>query len=209
MKRYSISFGLGLFVAGVVFFAIDHREFVFWIRDYIEGAHRFSQVAYVFLLFSIGTYLPLNAIPLIPFGAAVFGPFEAALLSSIGWTLGAIGAFLISRTYGRTYLEKHLPLARIDKVIELLPEKNRLPLLLVFRLVLPSDTASYALGLTKTLGFKEYSIATAISYTVYSFLLSYLGHALFEGNVFMAIKIGLVLLAIFSFGWYLLSRLRN
>jgi uncharacterized membrane protein YdjX (TVP38/TMEM64 family) len=209
MKRYGISFSLGLLVAVIVFFATQHHGFVFWIRDYIEGAHRFSQAAYVFLLFSVGTYLPLNAIPLIPFGAAVFGPLQAAILSSIGWTAGAIGAFFISRTFGRSYLERHLPLEKIDRVINLMPEKNRLFLLIVFRLVLPSDTASYALGLAKSLDFKDYCIATAVSYTLYSFLLSYLGHALFEGHFLVAFKIGLLTLAIFAFGWYLLNRLRN
>jgi uncharacterized membrane protein YdjX (TVP38/TMEM64 family) len=209
MKKYGVALIVGIVVVVAIAIIADQKESFSVIRDYIGGANRFSQLAYVFLLVSVGTYLPLNAIPLIPFGAAIFGPFEAALLSSVGWTLGAIGAFLLSRHYGRVYLERHLPLAKIDSLIELLPEKNRLPLLIIFRLVLPSDTASYALGLTKSLGFKEYCIATTIAYTTYSFLLSYLGHALFEGNILFAIKIGLVMLAIFSFGWYLLNRLRN
>ena len=209
MKKYAVAFIIGIIVVIALAIIADQRESLELIRDYIGGANRFSQLAYVFLLISVGTYLPLNAIPFIPFGAAIFGPFEAALLSSVGWTLGAIGAFLLSKRYGRTYLERHLPLGKIDSIIERMPEKNRLPLLIIFRLVLPSDTASFALGLTKSLGFKDYCIATTIAYTTHSFLLSYLGHALFEGNIVFAAKIGFVILAIFSFGWYLLNRLRN
>ncbi len=209
MRRYIGAFLLGiLFITGVVFL-FEHYHLIRHVEAYIGGAHRFSQVAYVFLLTSVGIYLPLNAVPLIPFGAAIFGPLEGALLSAFGWTLGAIGAFLIARHYGRGYVEKHIPLAKLDHIAEMLPEHNRFVALIIFRLVLPSDMASYALGLTKSLSFKHYFIATAFSYTVYSFLLSYLGHAIFEGHLLVALRIGLLLLAIFSIGWYLLNRLRN
>lgn len=209
MRQYVVAFLLGVLLVTGVVFLFDQYHLIQHIETYIGGAHRFSQVAYVFLLISVGIYLPLNAIPLIPFGAAIFGPLEGALLSTFGWTLGAMGAFLIARHYGRGYVEKHIPLEKLDHIAEQLPEHNRFIALIIFRLVLPSDMASYALGLTKSLSFRHYFIATTVSYTLYSFLLSYLGHAIYEGHFLVALRIGLVLLAIFSIGWYLLNRLRN
>jgi uncharacterized membrane protein YdjX (TVP38/TMEM64 family) len=184
-------------------------SFVTDVRSYIGSSSSFSTYAYVFLLFSVGVYLPLNAIPLIPFGAGIFGPLWGAILSSIGWILGALCSFWISRRYGRSFVEHFMPLQKIDALLEQVPQKNRFFATLVFRLVLPSDTASYALGLTKSLGFRDYFLATTISYTLYSFLLSYLGHALFEGELMNALRIGLCILAIFGVAWYLLSRTKN
>jgi uncharacterized membrane protein YdjX (TVP38/TMEM64 family) len=208
-----MKFWLSVFVCALLllggFFLYDQRAFAFEIKDYISGSHKFSQLAYVFLLFSVGVYLPLNAIPLIPFGAAIFGPTVSLPLSIIGWVSGATTSFLISRVYGRHAVEHLVPLRKVDAIIETFPEKNRFLMLLIFRLVLPSDMASYALGLTKSLSFKQYFFATLISYSIYTILLSYLGSSIREGELKVAALFGIGAFAVFAFSWYLLHHVRN
>jgi uncharacterized membrane protein YdjX (TVP38/TMEM64 family) len=208
-----MKFWLSLFLCALlVAFAVllyDSRDVIFIVKEYIGGSHTFSQLAYVFLLFSVGVYLPLNAIPLIPFGAAIFGPYTGALLSFTGWLAGASVAFLLSRFYGRTVIEKLVPLEKVDALMESFPEERRLFMLIIFRLVLPSDMASYALGLAKSLSFKHYFIATGISYSVYSILLSFLGSRIYDGRIREAALFGVGALAIFVFSWYLLRYLRK
>ncbi len=199
--------GICVVVGGV--FLVQHFELIDSIKAYITGDHALSQLAYVFLLIAVGVFLPFSAMPFIPFASAAFGPFQTALLSIFGWTIGALIAFMLARFYGRSVVEKYVSLSRLDELSALLPAKNRFFAVLIFRLVLPSDMASYALGLTKSLGFVEYFLATLISYTWYSVLLAYLGDAVLSGNHLIAFKIALALLVIFAIGWYVLRRLKR
>lgn len=204
---------LAIFFAGCVIalwiFLLQQKEHIHEISALIEDAGSLSYFAYILLLIASAIFLPLSAMPIIPLAAAIFGPQTTVLLSIIGWTAGASIAFVLARQYGRRALEKYISLGKLDSIVETIPVKNRFLYILVFRLVLPTDLASYALGLTKSLGFKEYFLASLIAFSWYSLLLAYLGQAVLEGNHIIALKLGGMLLVIFSIGWYLLRHSKN
>ncbi len=197
-----------LFIAACIvipFFA----EPVTFFKTYISGMDIVSYVTYVLLLIVAVVLMPLTVMPLIPLAASILGPFMTAILSILGWTLGAMIAFLISRHLGRPVLKKFISLQKLDDLLEIFPDRTRFLFVVILRLTLPVDIVSYALGLTKSLGFIEYSLATFLGVIWFSFAFAYLGEALLTGNMPLLIELGGASLVIFLIGWYLLRQSRN
>ena len=103
-------------------------------------------------------------------------------------------------------LSRFVSLEKLDSLVELFPKDTRFLVVVLLRLTLPVDLVSYALGLTKTLGFVEYSLGTLVGVTWFSFAFAYLGDALLSGNMPLLIELGGASLVIFLTGWYLLRR---
>lgn len=166
----------------------------------------FAYVTYVAILIAAVVFMPLTVIPVIPIAAAVFGPFPTAILSIIGWSTGAAIAFLISRYLGRPILERYIDLKKFDSVLHTIPPTTHFFFVILLRMTMPVDLISYALGLTKSLSFTRYIVATIIGVSWFSFAFAYLGEAFFEGNTIVFLEISLVSLGIFTVSWYLVRR---
>ncbi len=161
---------------------------------------------YVLILILAVVCMPFTVMPLIPVAASIFGPFITGVLSVIGWTLGSMAAFLIARHVGRPVLKRLLPLKKIDELLSTVPKRSRFMFIVLLRLTLPVDIASYALGLTKSLRFIEYSTASFVGVLWSSFSFAYLGDALLKGNLIVSAQLAIASLVIFLIGWYLLKR---
>ncbi len=131
-------------------------------------------------------YILLHIIrPLTLFSATVFsisagilfGPFWGTVYTVIGATLGATVAFLISRRFGRTTVEKFLK-GRL-KGIDDFSEKHGLMTTLVLRLVPgpPFDILNYGLGLSK-ISLRDYVIGTFFGIMPGAFAYVYFGASL-------------------------------
>ncbi len=175
-------------------------------KNYVEGMGTYSYGVYVLVLSAAVIFAPLTVMPIIPIATSVFGPFVTGILSVIGWTAGATGAFFIARYLGRPILIKFVDIEKIDRFVDSFPKHSHFWFIILIRHIMPVDIVSYALGLTKSLGFATYFAATLIGVTYFSFAFAYMGEAFFEGNMFMLMEIGLMSLAIFTVGWYLLRR---
>lgn len=165
-----------------------------------------SYVAFVLLLVLAVVFAPITVMPLIPMAAMILGPLATALLSIVGWTLGAVIAFLISRYFGRPVLIRFISLEKIDAFAETMQPRTRFWAIVLMRLALPVDLASYALGLAKSVGIVEYTLATAMGVTWFSFAFAYLGEALIERNVVLLLELAASSLLIFGSAWYLLKQ---
>lgn len=205
---------LGLYIPAFLFVlacfcVLFFSEPMALMKTYISGMNILSYIAYVLILVAAVVLMPLTVMPLIPLAASVLGPFATAILSIFGWTIGAMIAFLIARHLGRPILEKFTSLEKLDALLELFPKDTRFLFIVLLRLTLPVDLVSYALGLTKSLGFIEYSLATFVGVIWFSFAFAYLGDALLTGNTPLLIELGGLSLVIFLIGWYLLKRSQN
>lgn len=164
-----------------------------------------SYVGYVILLIIAVVFAPVTIMPVIPLAAAMFGPFITGVLSVIGWTIGSSIAFLISRYLGRPIVERYIQVSRIDDILDRFPSHMHFWLIVLLRHTIPVDLLSYALGLTKSLGFRTYFFATLVGVSYFSFAFAYAGEAFFTGNLFMLFEILLASITIFGLGWYLIS----
>ena len=185
---------------------------VFWqtpieaLTSNISGMNTISYVTYVLLLTVAVVLMPVTVMPLIPLASAVMGPFATALLSIIGWTLGAVIAFALSRRFGRPIIGRFISLEKIDAVAERFPKDTRFLMIVLLRLTIPVDIASYALGLSTSIGLLEYTLATFVGVIWFSFAFAYLGDALLTGNTALLIEIGGVSTLVFVTGWYFLRK---
>ena len=113
--------------------------------------------------------------PLIPIASNIFGWVLTAILSIIGWTIGALVAFELSRKYGVFLVKKFISLKQIEKYEKLIPEKNIFWGIVFLRIAVPVDILSYVLGLFSHIKFRTYAIATLIGISPAAFIFAYAG----------------------------------
>lgn len=152
--------------------------------------------AFVVLLVLGVALAPLTVLPAVALAASLFGVFWTAVLSVLGWTVGAAIAFLLGRHVGRPILKHFVSLERIAAFEKRIPQNAEFWGIVLLRMVTPVDLLSYALGLFSAVSFRTYLFATIIGVTPFSILFAYAGGALHSGSYLAlggAILIGLLL----------------
>jgi uncharacterized membrane protein YdjX (TVP38/TMEM64 family) len=203
MKKY-VHYLLAVLFIGVSVLVLVWDVPLEYLKGLLSGMNAVSYVSYVLILTSAVVFMPLTVMPLIPIAAGILGPFATALLSIIGWTLGAAIAFLISRHVGRPILQERMDLHKIDRLLQGMPERTHFWFIILLRLTLPVDLVSYALGLVKNLSFSSYIAATFVGVIWFSFAFAYLGDAFFEGNIIVFVELVLASCMVFGIAWYFL-----
>ena len=171
-------------IAGVSVYGLEHIIS-------IATSHRIiGAVLFSLLMFSTTVIAPLTSLPLVPVIAPVLGPFTTGLASFIGWTLGAVVAFLIGRYGGRPYIPKKYNLDRYTKYEKLLSAKTSFLTIVALRMLVPVDALSYALGLVSNVSLKIYTTATMLGIVWFSFAFAYLGDSLIRQDYVLLVRIG-------------------
>lgn len=204
-QQWNIYLSLGLFLGASIVLVFWQMPVVY-LRGLIIGHDVASYSVFVLLLVGATVFMPVSALPLIPVAAPLFGPFLTGVLSIIGWTLGAAGAFGVARWCGRPLLERCMPLAKIDAAVARISPETRFLTIVLLRMTLPVDITSYALGLSRSIAFTPYIAATVIGVSYFSFAFAYLGDALFAQRTGFAALLGGVSLALFLICWTILIR---
>ena len=198
---------LFLILSGISFFWDSP---VFFLEQLIGENIFLGSVLFTSLMFLATVVAPITILPLVPLISPVLGPFLTAMLSIVGWTLGAVVAFLIARHAGRPLLSKFVSLKSLEKYEKYLGEEARFMSIVVLRLVVPVDILSYALGLFCTISLTEYTLATVIGVSYFSFVFSYLGEAAIENNMLLFMSVIIMSLIIFGLGWwYMIKKIRK
>ncbi len=196
-----------LFIAAVVVvYILSSSGELGNLQRTLEESGHYSELVYVLLLVGAVVLMPLTVMPLIPIATAMFGPLMTGFLSIAGWTLGGMIAFLISRYLGRPVVKYFVSLDTLDQALMKIPSDSKFFMIVLLRLTLPVDIISYVLGLSKGIKFWEYTGATLIGVSWFSFAFAYLGEALYEGNLLLFIEIGAVSVLIFTIAGYLICK---
>ena len=69
-------------------------------------------------------------------------------------------------------------------------------------MIIPVDILSYALGFFSTVSLTEYTFATIIGVSYFSFVFSYLGAAAIEDNILLFVGVAVFSLCILGLGWW-------
>jgi uncharacterized membrane protein YdjX (TVP38/TMEM64 family) len=111
--------------------------------------------------YTIATVLGVPATVLTIAGGAVFGLLVGTLLTVVGATVGAIGAFLLARYLLHDWAEHHFGnhkrLAKLRRTVQNHPLRS--VLVVRFANIVPFNLANFLLGLTP-IDFKSYTIGT-------------------------------------------------
>lgn len=192
MKEKIVSILLiAVFFGGAAIFAEQYGTLVENI-PYLSGP--FGALFYVLITVAAVVIAPVSTFPLLPIAVSLWGSFFAAVLSIIGWTLGASIAFGLARRYGKPLIGKMISLKKIEHVEKLIPQKNIFMSVLLLRMALPVDVLSYALGLFSNISFKHYFFATLIGVSPFAFFFAY-AVELPVTTQFLVVVVALIVLA--------------
>lgn len=173
---------------------------VSWVEDWIDAHRGLGALAYIAAVMASVVALPFSSLPLLPLATRSYGVLLTALLSALGWWLGALLAFQIARL-GRRYLERVTSLDAVDRLEGRIPPDIGFGGIVLLRILFPVDLVSYALGLLKRLSFTIYAVASAIGVLPFALVWSYAGGELGRGH-----WLSFAVIALVAAGTLLLAR---
>ncbi len=144
------------------------------IKVFIDQNPFLGAILYIFLNILDAVLAPGATLPLIPVAAHAWGPVLAAIVTTIGWTVGSLIAFLIARRWGYPIVKKLTSMERLRQMKKYIPE-DLFWSIVVLRLFMPMDIMSYVLGLFSDISWSRYVLATALGVAPMAFVLAYVG----------------------------------
>lgn len=165
-----------IFSAVIVVFvaaSILSQRYVAPIKQLIQVPGVLGMTIYVFLAIISNVIAPLTVLPLLPVAVALWGSFATALLSILGWTIGAAIIFSLTRRYGKPFVSRFINISRVEEINKAIPQKNFFWIVVFFRIIFPVDILSFALGLFTSMPWQPYLAATIIGITPFAFILSF------------------------------------
>lgn len=196
-----------LLAFGAVFIAVSvlAQRYHETLASSVQQGGTLGIAAYILLtaLFVIFV-IPLDIVLLIPIGVVAWGPIPTALMSIVGWTLGAAIAFGIARRFGLPVVERIIGLARVREIERRIPKSNLFWMVVFLRMLVSVDILSYALGLFSSMPWSSYVLATALGVAPFGFYFAYAGALSFWYRL-LAIAFAFML-AVFVFLKYGLER---
>lgn len=181
-----------------IFFSYFIQRNIELFRLFIDNS-LMGMFLYVFVVVIAIVIAPVSAMPILPLASNLWGWFLGGILSIIGWTIGALIAFVIARKYGVSLVEKLVDLKKIEHAEALVPEQNIFWSIVFLRMVIPVDILSYALGLFSRISVQRYFWATLLGISPFAFVFSYVGRMPFNYQMGAL----LISLLIFFAGWFI------
>jgi uncharacterized membrane protein YdjX (TVP38/TMEM64 family) len=161
-----------------------------------------------FIMFMTTVIAPLTSLPLVPLVAPFLGPFTTGVACFVGWTLGAVVAFLVGRYYGQPFMAKFIDMKTINKYETYIPPDTGFMLIVLLRMIIPVDVLSYALGIfSTTVSLYRYTLASMVGILWFSFAFAYFGDALKKHNYVLLAGISVASVVILLFSWHYARRL--
>ena len=127
---------------------------------------------------------------IVPVGVYVWGKAASLLLLWVGWILGGVTAYTLSRYFGRTVVQVLLPRPLIERYENLIPRRASFGFVLLLQLALPSEVPGYLLGLMRY-HFWRYIAALALAELPYALATIYLGAGFIERRTYLLIGVGI------------------
>ena len=143
------------------------------VREATDKTGIWGALLYVAITVLAVVVAPISTLPLVIVAVSAWGNFIAAVLSIIGWTLGAVIAFILARVFGRPLVARLVNLERVRAIENKIPQKNFFWSVVFLRMVLPVDILSYGLGLFSNMKFLPYLTSTIIGVIPFAFIFSY------------------------------------
>lgn len=155
-------------------------------------------VIYVLLAITTTVIAPLSSVPLMPIASSVWGTLVTAIASIIGWWIGSLIAFYISRTYGRVVVERFVAAEKILALEKRVPVKNIFWSIVILRMAVPVDVLGYVLGLFSDIQWRTYAVASLLGIIPFAFIFAYIGTIPFVYQIIVVVISIVVVLAIWK-----------
>lgn len=175
------------------------------LQRYVETGNWVGHVIYIVLLVVSVVAAPFT-MPLFLVSGGILGPQIAAVYNIIGWSIGAVIAFLIARYFNKNILSNFVLLEKIKKYEQKISPDSEFLSLVLLRMILPVDILSYMLGFFSNISFIRYVLSTIIGITPFAVIFAYGGDALFSGKYIVLLALMLLVFIAFGIGMHILNK---
>jgi len=195
---------LGIVVMGGLFFFLDNSESLKDVDTWRFLAEEYPIAApFIIIIFIVIEVviapLPGGFLPIVT--GFLFGPIMGTLYSWTGNVLGAMLAWYLAHTFGRSLVKRLVKKSTLDFYDNFLKSKQHLIWILYAIPLFPVDVISLSLGLSN-ITFKRFTLMITLALLPSMFILNYLGDIIYETRIaalFLIISLGLVLYFVVSF----------
>lgn len=186
-------------------FVFDPTRLRLWIRQ-------FDRLAPLVLVGVQAAQVILAPIPgqIVAFVAGfLFGPVAGILFTLVGVLVGSAVAFMLSKWYGRSFVEDVVDEDVVDRFDSFVDEAG-IPGLLVFVAVpgLPDDVVCYAAGLTKW-RLRTFMLVMAVGRLPGYVVTVYAGSELASGRILYSAALSAVVVVLSVIGYYEQATIRD
>ncbi|HYF10434.1 MAG TPA: VTT domain-containing protein [Candidatus Paceibacterota bacterium] len=179
------------FIIGALLSQRFSEEIVRYLDFGIAG-----MAAYVLAGIIATVIAPVSTLPLLPVGVVLWGPLWAAVLSILGWGIGAMIAFMIARRF-RALAARFVDMEKVGKYEKALAGPYLFWNIVFLRMAIPTDILSYAIGLFTSMGAGQYTLATFLGITPFAFVFAYAS----EASLWFQLGAGLLVLLVIYIGY--------
>lgn len=200
-------FVFGLILLTAALFQNFIRLYSIYLSEFIRDNQAWGIVVFLATTILSAAIAFLTNLPLLPPAIAAWGEMTAFALLLAGWMLGAIAGYFIGYLALHRLAENSRTGRRVGYYRSKLTGKTEFWLVVVFRMSVPSEVSSYALGALRY-HFGKFLLATFITELPFAWLAVYASRLLLEGrNILFAIYISAGLLAVVIASYYLKKRI--
>ena len=170
--------------------------------DYFISSHSFLSISIFILLAALSTIFSFfSSIFFVPFAINSWGNLITSSLLIIGWFLGGVAAYFIGKYLGRRIVSHFISPKRITYYEDLISNKMKFHLILLFRLVIPDEIPSYLLGILRY-DFLKYSLITFLVQLPVAIGVVYASELFIERKIFMFLSFLVVLMIVIRIIYY-------
>jgi uncharacterized membrane protein YdjX (TVP38/TMEM64 family) len=126
---------------------------------------------------------------IVPVGVYVWGKAGCMFLLWLGWILGGLCSYALSRYLGRRVVNVLGSQTALERYETSISRRAPFALVLLFQMAVPSEVPGYLLGLARY-HFWKYLAALALSELIYAVATTYLGASFIEGRTSTLIILG-------------------
>jgi uncharacterized membrane protein YdjX (TVP38/TMEM64 family) len=180
-------------ILGLMFYASSEAQnalvkYADDIGDYfrlnpIWGGILFVAVSALAVLFS-----PFSSVPLVPSAIMAWGNSGTFWLLYLGWIIGGVFAYLIGSFFRERIIKRFIPLEKVEYYKERISANSQFWLVFLFRLAIPSEAASYTLGIIRY-DFWKYLAVTILTEIFFALFVVYSSSVLLSGKILYFIAV--------------------
>lgn len=208
-KRNIIIFSLIVLVVLLFWSSIKLQNYFYEIVFFIEAFFSVNPVLGAVIFLALGAFSSMlslfSSAPLVPIGIMVWGNFLTIVLLLIGWMIGSVFAYYIGWYAVYPAIKGLVPFEKIEHYRNQLSKKLEFEIILMFRMAMPAEIASYVLGSLKY-DFGKYLFVTFITELPFAVLTVYLGDTLLKNQFVIFLILLAVLFMIMGIMFYLFHK---
>ena len=201
-----IILGIGLFYVSISFQNAIYDSITV-LEKFIRGHLVLGALMFIVLSAFSAMLSPFSSVPLVPPAILVWGKLLTMLFLLTGWILGGIAGYAVGLYFGYPIVVKIIDHRKVDRWVAEVPEKIGFWLIILFRLISPSEIG-YVFGIIRY-SFLKYAVATAISEAPYAIAIVYVSDAFLNENPKLFLFIGGVWVVVFFYMIHLFRKRYN